>query len=80
MVVASGIAPETSCMSGRRSDWLSYATREWSGWQGLHLRPLGPQPSALLLSYTPKGWLRIQVTLLGLPGQSRPRCCYANPQ
>jgi hypothetical protein len=25
-------------------------------------------------------WLRIQVTLLGLPGQSRPRCCYANPQ
>jgi len=28
LVVASGIAPETSCMSGRRSIWLSYATRK----------------------------------------------------
>ena len=28
----------------------------------------------------PEKWLRIQVTLLGLPGQSRPRYCYANPQ
>jgi hypothetical protein len=37
--------------------YICLPSKEWSGWQELHLRPPGSEPGRLLLTLHPENWL-----------------------
>ncbi len=55
----------------KRRKTLNLRAKKWWAWQGLNLRPLRCQHSALPLSYTPTRWDPAKVQLRWRPGEIR---------
>ena len=79
LATPAGFEPATTCLEGRCSIQLSYASvikNLKSGWQDSNLRPPGPKPGAMTgLRYTPKVLRRVRDSN---PWYSFPYACLAN--